>query len=45
MLSTRTDSQAHRLYRRLGFQQIALMVFAPGGAEFYIMGKPLHAAS
>lgn len=42
VLSTRTDSQAHRLYRRLGFEQIRVMVFAPGGAEFYVMGKSLH---
>jgi ribosomal protein S18 acetylase RimI-like enzyme len=41
VLSTRSDSRAHRLYRRLGFQVLTEMRFAPGGAPFYIMGRPL----
>ncbi len=41
VLSTRTDSIAHRLYRRLGFEQITEMAFASGGAMFYVMGKEL----
>ena len=41
VLSTRTDSIAHRLYRRLGFEQITEMAFAQGGAMFYVMGKEL----
>lgn len=42
VLSTRTDSRAHQLYRRLGFQVIRAMAFAPGGAEFYVMGRMMH---
>lgn len=41
VLSTRTDSMAHQLYRRLGFEMITEMAFAPAGAKFYIMGKDL----
>lgn len=41
VLSTRSDSRAHRLYRRLGFQVLTEMRFVPGGAPFYIMGRPL----
>ncbi len=41
VLSTRTDSNAHTLYRRLGFEEIKEMAFATGGARFYIMGKAL----
>lgn len=41
VLSTRSDSRAHRLYRRLGFQVLTEMRFAPGGAPFYVMGRPL----
>ncbi len=41
VLSTRTDSRAHELYSRLGFEVIVEMPFAAGGHHFYIMGKPL----
>lgn len=43
VLSTRIDSRAHELYHRLGFEVITEMVFAPGGALFYVMGKQLSA--
>lgn len=42
VLSTRCDSRAHLLYRRLGFEVIRSMAFAPKGALFYVMGKDLH---
>jgi ribosomal protein S18 acetylase RimI-like enzyme len=42
VLSTRTDSDAHRLYRRLGFVEIKEMAFTNGGFPFYVMGKKLH---
>lgn len=42
VLSTRTDSQAHQLYSREGFELIAEMPFVPRGAAFYIMGKRLR---
>jgi ribosomal protein S18 acetylase RimI-like enzyme len=42
VLSTRTDSRAHNLYRRHGFELITEMVFAPRGAPFYVMGKRLR---
>jgi len=42
VLSTRTDSRAHGLYRRLGFEVLTRMTFAPRGAPFYIMGKELN---
>jgi ribosomal protein S18 acetylase RimI-like enzyme len=41
VLSTRRDSRAHILYRRLGFEVINEMRFSPGGAWFYIMGARL----
>ena len=41
VLSTRTDSRAHELYGRLGFEVVTEMTFSPGGAPFYVMGKPL----
>lgn len=41
VLSTRVDSRAHYLYRRLGFEVLNEMQFAPGGAPFYIMGRRL----
>ena len=41
VLSTRTDSRAHELYGRLGFEVITEMTFTPGGAPFYVMGKVL----
>jgi len=44
VLSTRIDSDAHRLYRRLGFEVIDQMSFIAGGAPFYIMGRRLRAA-
>lgn len=44
MLSTRTDSDAHLLYRRLGFEEVLAMKFFTGGHPFYIMGKRLQAA-
>lgn len=42
VLSTRTDSRAHFLYRRLGFQVLTEMVFSPHGAPFYVMGKDMR---
>lgn len=42
VLSTRTDSEAHRLYRRLGFEELAEMAFTLGGYPFYVMGKRLR---
>jgi len=42
VLSTRTDSRAHELYRRRGFEVITEMRFANRGALFYIMGKRLR---
>lgn len=41
VLSTRTDSRAHMLYKRHGFETIIEMKFAPRGANFYVMGKQL----
>lgn len=41
VLSTRTDSRAHELYRRMGFEVITEMAFHLGGARFYVMGKHL----
>ena len=41
VLSTRTDSRAHELYSRLGFEVVTEMTFSPGGAPFYVMGKPM----
>lgn len=41
VLSTRTDSRAHNLYRRLGFDVVTTMPFARDGPLFYIMGKRL----
>lgn len=41
VLSTRTDSRAHELYVRLGFEIVAEMTFSPGGAPFYVMGKDM----
>lgn len=41
VLSTRTDSEAHRLYSRLGFEVIREMSFVPRGALFYVMGRRL----
>jgi ribosomal protein S18 acetylase RimI-like enzyme len=42
VLSTRTDSRAHELYRRLGFEVVSEMRFAKDGLPFYIMGRRLH---
>ena len=42
VLSTRTDSEAHLLYSRLGFEPITQMPFAPKGALFHIMGLRLQ---
>ncbi|GIW13141.1 MAG: hypothetical protein KatS3mg062_0580 [Tepidiforma sp.] len=42
VLSTRTDSRAHQLYHRLGFEYLAEMTFTAGGWPFYIMGRRLH---
>ena len=41
VLSTRTDSRAHHLYRRLGFDILHTMRFSPNGAPFYVMGRRL----
>lgn len=41
VLSTRTDSLAHYLYRRLGFEVITEMRFSTDGAMFYVMGTRL----
>ncbi|MBE7518086.1 MAG: GNAT family N-acetyltransferase [Thermoflexaceae bacterium] len=42
VLSTRTDSRAHVLYGRLGFEVVTTMRFAPRGAPFYVMGLDLR---
>lgn len=42
VLSTRTDSEAHYLYRRLGFEEVKEMAFTTGGYPFYVMGKKLR---
>ena len=42
VLSTRTDSRAHELYARLGFEMLKEMRFTPGGKPFYVMGKALR---
>jgi ribosomal protein S18 acetylase RimI-like enzyme len=42
VLSTRTDSRAHELYSRLGFELIVEMPFSPGGFPFYVMGRRLQ---
>lgn len=42
VLSTRTDSRAHELYHRLGFEYLAEMTFTAGGWPFYIMGRRLR---
>jgi ribosomal protein S18 acetylase RimI-like enzyme len=44
VLSTRCDSRAHELYRKLGFEEVVKMQFAPSGHWFYIMGKRLRVA-
>jgi ribosomal protein S18 acetylase RimI-like enzyme len=41
VLSTRTDSRAHELYARLGFEYLAQMTFTAAGWPFYVMGRPL----
>jgi hypothetical protein len=41
VLSTRTDSNAHVLYSRLGFELIEEMAFTTGGYPFYVMGRRL----
>lgn len=41
VLSTRVDSRAHHLYRRLGFEVITEMRFSSDGAPFYVMGRRL----
>lgn len=41
VLSTRTDSEAHRLYSRLGFVIIKEMAFVPRGALFFVMARRL----
>ncbi len=41
VLSTRKDSQAHFLYRRLGFEVVNEMRFSTDGALFYVMGTRL----
>jgi ribosomal protein S18 acetylase RimI-like enzyme len=45
VLSTRTDSRAHHLYSRMGFEVVKEMPFHPGGALFYVMGKDLGGLS
>jgi ribosomal protein S18 acetylase RimI-like enzyme len=45
VLSTRTDSEAHELYRRLGFQLLKEMAFTQGGYPFYVMGKKLRSGA
>ncbi|MBA4179049.1 MAG: GNAT family N-acetyltransferase [Anaerolinea sp.] len=42
VLSTRTDSEAHQLYAREGFELVMEMQFAAKGATFYVMGKRLR---
>ena len=42
LLSTQTDSRAHELYSRVGFELIVEMKFTTGGKSFYVMGKRLR---
>jgi ribosomal protein S18 acetylase RimI-like enzyme len=42
VLSTQTNSRAHELYERAGFQVFAEMRFVTGGKMFYVMGKELR---
>ncbi len=42
LLSTRTDSRAHELYARLGFETLLTMPFLTGGHDFFIMGRRLR---
>jgi len=42
VLSTRIDSEAHRLYRRVGFEALIELSFTPGAMPFYVMGKRLR---
>lgn len=44
VLSTRVDSKAHFLYRRLGYEVITEMRFSTDGAKFYVMGTRLPLA-
>jgi ribosomal protein S18 acetylase RimI-like enzyme len=41
VLSTRSDSDAYKLYQRHGFEIITEMTFASRGARFLVMGKRL----
>ncbi len=41
VLSTRADSRAHLLYRRLGFEELCIMPFRTNGAPFFVMGRVL----
>ncbi len=41
VLSTRSDSRAQHLYRRIGFEDIIEMRFSEFGAPFLIMGQQL----
>jgi GNAT superfamily N-acetyltransferase len=42
VLSTQTDSRAHELYERVGFETFVEMRFMTGGKPFYVMGKQLR---
>ncbi|MFN0093255.1 MAG: GNAT family N-acetyltransferase [Dehalococcoidia bacterium] len=42
LLSTRKDSRAHLLYRRLGYDVLFESPFVQGGLPFYVMGKRLR---
>jgi ribosomal protein S18 acetylase RimI-like enzyme len=45
VLSTRTDSRAHHLYRRLGYRELVTMRFWTGDAWYYVMGAELPLAA
>lgn len=42
VLSTRSDSDAHRLYERKGFETLCKVPFRDGGIDYYVMGKRLR---
>jgi ribosomal protein S18 acetylase RimI-like enzyme len=39
LLSTRTDAEAHRLYRRIGFEALTEIQFGENQPWYYIMGR------
>jgi ribosomal protein S18 acetylase RimI-like enzyme len=45
ILSTRTDSRAHELYARMGYQTLVQMQFWKGDKPYYVMGAELPLAA